>query len=364
MSDKIKYEQPPFKLDAKAPADLKDVEQDPAFQDSLQNKKTAVIHVDGETDIGDTKSRVSRDTHGPAARNLEKFAEESRYVALKDYEFRERVGPRFHKLRHHQRWEDDVADEFLVIPGDDFDHKKFLNKNVFDSLEGHNIENIPGTSQEWAALISYHELEHTASDRQNPLEDFYFEKEDEYDLNGFDYVLMKEVEADLGAYNALDEQLSDEVKEFWIAKRIASTVENNLSWTWAAREGEVNASHTHDTGFHLAEFHHTGEIPDYFAIQQAKAGFFENMRELRSDVDYDRDNLSEVMTAAMHLRDSGELSPEEEQIAQQLITSFEGQLGAKPDVELMKKFQNGPDHTQTPHSPAPETAPDPAGPSV
>lgn len=385
----------PYDLDVRKPRDLSDIVRDPVFLKSLQDARTAHVHVYSDDNqnpeipaehveaiqdhvrsfIGNaSRAELARvgididDVHeskrdGTFKETLEEFVEDlgqvlqdavasGTYSALSDFPYETRAfrgGPHgrsgFFEREHNMP-------ESLVVPAEDIDPEEV--RDMFLDRDHEQLAGPPaGTSQEWAALITWHELEHTADDRQHALQSYYSRVKDEYGLTDTDSVLMKEVEADCGAFHGLEGHLSPEMQDYFIALRIASTFEDDLKHYGRDEEG---AATTHSTGFHLAEFHHTGHMPDYYDMQDQVRGFYQAVYQRTAEItdelkaDSERFRMSDitsnpdVMVAMVeYMRDEGEFSPAQEQLAEQFLKSYQA-LGItaaeNPVMKVIETYQD------------------------
>jgi len=351
----------PYRLDMKAPADgdLDDLHEDRNFREGLGRGDRFVTQ-----EIFDN---MSPEQQGVAAVT---------YSIMVAGNFQQLLNnPGYYIQEANNRLSDmdaNLAYAFTGLPGDEasyrigprnrrglFDHKDEQRYNVFVPDENFDFQKIPaemlgfyagkvspvpGTSQEWSALIGYHEMEHRQNIQSN-LREFYQENHASLDLTKTDVTLMTEIEADCGAFNALDGLISQDVKDYWVAGRIFSAAPTHLE---NINRGDQNpdkahdhqAVHTHDTGFHLAEFDMTGEVPDYFETQNNVREFYETLHERLSELvdggDIDsllKTNPEVVLGAAVELKNEGAFPPEQEQMAHHFITAGRDTLGIQPSPD-------------------------------
>ena len=154
----------------------------------------------------------------------------------------------------------------------------------------------PGTLNEWVALVTAHETEHRADHGQQTVTNYMIDRfNNEFGDIGIYGTLMeravdtspisrhiKEIEADMAAYQSLDGVISQDVKDYWTALRMGDGVLQNTKGLLAIRAdrgadftlSDDDVGKIHDTGFFVAEFEDTGELPDYVAMQADINSFY------------------------------------------------------------------------------------------
>jgi|GEM_PF-5994595 len=242
--------------------------------------------------------------------------------------------------------------ERIYVPDETLDISELMAQGRYaDHID---LENIPGTPQEWAELIAYHELEHVAQDGQKAL-DMYAQ---EHGLSAQTKTLLSEIEADCGAFHALEDRISPEVLDHLVATRIVSGIYSAFD---SSTDVNASANFTHETGFHLAEYHLTGEIPDFEHTQQSANGFYSTIYEKFDDhkdlleeqgadtlasYEFSKD-LPSLLGMVIEMRDAGEFTdPAQEQIAQHFIDNIQGTLGVEPNPNW--KLEIVEEHKATP----------------
>lgn len=377
----------PYSLDAKSPSDLHDLVNDKAFKRSLQDHNRAFIHVHSpnsyNTDIPEEildNVKEHLDSFLMNARpeilqslgfSIENFmelkddpqkrqdeiqnftallqhnAQNGTYTALSAMPFMSREfqsgGPR---ARRGSYLSQSDGPEVLLVPSESTP-AEYLQGLFLNSDHARLAQPLGGTREEWAAIITWHELEHSSDDRQIALLDYFREVKDEYGLTLNDSVLFQEIEADCGAFNALEQHLSPCVQEGFIALRIASTFNNDLFHYGMRKEG---AATTHSTGFHLAEYHHTGHMPDYYDMQDNVRGFYELVYDKVSEMTQEMQgvlprseyfemgdiisNPDVIVTVVRDMQNQGIFSPAQEQIALQFLSAY-NTLGIGPAADTL-----------------------------
>jgi len=186
---------------------------------------------------------------------------------------------------------------------------------------------------------------------------------------------LREIDADIGAMNALQDTVSDEFKEYIAAFRIAMQnparidkyfhdVKDKRYNSGKASEGNLEGplyiADNHETGFHLAQYLQTREIPDYYTTQLNVNTFYEASFEYyfaKLEAQLNSPEKKEQFKEESHLirspsteeflgiviqaQKDGFYSPEQSDIAHILIKNLEI-MGAKPayNEELQSTFSN------------------------
>ena len=232
----------------------------------------------------------------------------------------------------------------------------------------------PGTLNEWVALVTAHETEHRADDGQQTATNYMIQRLNEQIDSDSTIVYapmiekaadmspatrhIKEIEADMAAYQSLDGVISQDVKDYWTALRMGDGLLQNTKVLLRLRADkgadftldDDDVGKIHDTGFFLAEFEETGELPDYESMQADINSFYNKTvdhmisraaPELQSyptasymDMQSLRDNLQlsdMVDTVQDALKaDPPVYSPAEQIFAQKFIDSMTEDLGIQP----------------------------------
>lgn len=282
---------------------------------------------------------------------------------------------------------------FCKIPGNNFNFQKiseFIRErsDLTDNLE---YMSAPGTSKEWALLITAHEFEHAAGHGQAIIHDQasqFFEDvraraeanpddaqaqivADYFHFSGnrdrFETQVI-EIEADLAAVHITRDIISPEVHEYWAALRIADASQDNmreaLNQAWDNENGQdfylCSIRDDHDTGFFIDHYLQTGEMPDYFEMQTNVSGFYFNTAQFMRDetrAEMEQRGLAEgfdaldryaidAPTAAQVVSvvqqalqaDPPVYTPEEEIIASRYVENIAGQHGIKPEPLFTNEY--------------------------
>lgn len=269
----------------------------------------------------------------------------------------------------------------LILPGSDSQAAMDMFADHLELLD-FEANRLPGQAKHYGAFVTAHEMEHISGNDQQETGRAYYEVLENFDQSGIDYDLsyagmfysqIHEIDADIGAFNALDGQVPEEVLEHIAASRIAvqdetrildfinqAGYERNSGYdpSEASTDNPLYISGEYDIGFHVMEFLQTGQVPDYAEMQSNVNGFYRKTADYyldKMEAQFDtpeekqqfRDNndligvptSEEFLGLVNEAQTEGVYSPAESQIAQTYTHSMSDILGAKikPSEQTIEK---------------------------